>query len=155
ALWPDIKQAYIALLYDHAQPECAETFYNSLACRVLDRTYYRNEYIFWRPAVSTEFIEAQIPTYECYYPARDGVRRTLRQIIAGSGLTRAFEDLQRDLSYVVRALRLDLPRGTKPTANLHVQVLSSMFFRNEVGYILGQIVDGNARQPFAFGIRQR
>jgi len=42
-LWPRVKQAYIALLYDHKQPELAETFYNSVACRVLDRTYYRNE----------------------------------------------------------------------------------------------------------------
>ncbi len=45
-LWPQVKQALIGLLYDHKRPECAETFYNSVACRVLDRTYYRNEYIF-------------------------------------------------------------------------------------------------------------
>ena len=51
-LWPQVKQAFIALLYDHKRPECAETFFNSVACRVLDRTYYRNEYIFWRPAVA-------------------------------------------------------------------------------------------------------
>ena len=29
---------YIGLLYEHKQPECAETFFNSVACRVLDRT---------------------------------------------------------------------------------------------------------------------
>ena len=37
ALWPAIKLAYIGLLHEHRQPECAETFYNSVACRVLDR----------------------------------------------------------------------------------------------------------------------
>ena len=45
ALWHQIKLAYMPLLYEHRQPECAETFYNSVACRVLDRTYYRNDYI--------------------------------------------------------------------------------------------------------------
>ena len=50
----DIKRAYIALLDGHKQPECAETFFNSVARRVLDRRYYCNDYIFWRPAVSTE-----------------------------------------------------------------------------------------------------
>jgi len=36
-LWPAIKLAYIPLLHEHRQPECAETFYNSVACRVLHR----------------------------------------------------------------------------------------------------------------------
>src|SRR5690242_7544585 len=49
SLWPVIKRAYIALLHEHKQPECAETFFNSVARRVLDRRYYRNEYIFSRP----------------------------------------------------------------------------------------------------------
>jgi isocitrate dehydrogenase kinase/phosphatase len=63
-----VKQALIGLLYDHKRPECAETFYNSVACRVLDRTYYRNEYIFWRQAVATEFIEADDLTWRSWYP---------------------------------------------------------------------------------------
>jgi len=58
-LWPAIKLAYIPLLHEHRQPECAETFYNSVACAVLHRRYYRNEFIFWRPAVATEHLEAR------------------------------------------------------------------------------------------------
>src|SRR5258706_15271536 len=27
SVWPQIKRAYISLLYDHRQPECAETFF--------------------------------------------------------------------------------------------------------------------------------
>jgi len=33
--WPDVKASFIALLMNHLQSECAETFYNSVACRVL------------------------------------------------------------------------------------------------------------------------
>ena len=33
SIWPAIKVAYIGLLHEHLQPECAETFYNSVACR--------------------------------------------------------------------------------------------------------------------------
>ena len=46
--WPSIKHAYIELLLGHQQPELAETFFNSVACRVLDRTYFHNQYIFWQ-----------------------------------------------------------------------------------------------------------
>jgi isocitrate dehydrogenase kinase/phosphatase len=65
ALWPAIKLAYITLLHDHKQPECAETFYNSVACEVLHRRHYRNEFIFWRPSVATEHLEGESPTYRC------------------------------------------------------------------------------------------
>ena len=61
SLWPAIKLAYIPLLHEHRQPECAETFYNSVACAVLHRRYYRNEFIFWRPAVATEHLEGEEP----------------------------------------------------------------------------------------------
>ena len=39
ALWPTIKRAYIGMLHEHYQPELAETFFNSVARRVLDRRY--------------------------------------------------------------------------------------------------------------------
>src|SRR4051794_37397475 len=44
ALWRRIKVEYIGLLYEaqHKQPECAETFFNSVARRLLDRRYYHN-----------------------------------------------------------------------------------------------------------------
>ncbi len=41
--WPGVKSAYITLLMNHLQSECAETFYNSVACRVLHRNYFNNE----------------------------------------------------------------------------------------------------------------
>ena len=85
APWPAIKLAYASLLTNHQQPELAETFYNSVACRLLDRTYYHNDYIFWRPQASTELIESVQPTYRCYYPATYGLRTVLRQIVADLG----------------------------------------------------------------------
>lgn len=40
AFWQAIKADYIQLLADHRQPECAETFFNSVSCRVLHRDYF-------------------------------------------------------------------------------------------------------------------
>ena len=153
SLWPQIKRAYIALLYDHRRPECAETFYNSVACRVLDRTYYRNEYIFWRPAVSAEYLDADQPTYRCFYPATQGFRRTLRAIIESFELAVPFEDLQRDLRHVVHALRADFPVRRVQQPNFQVQVLSSLFFRNTAAYIVGRVINGNDEHPFTVSIR--
>ena len=153
SLWPRIKQSYIALLYDHRQPECAETFFNSVACRVLDRTYYRNEYLFWRPAVSPEYVDGELPTYRCYYPAADGFRHTLRAIIEDLGLRLPFEDLRRDLRCVVRTLHEDFDPTIERQPNFHVQVLSSLFYRNTSAYLVGRVVNGHDLHPFAVAIR--
>jgi isocitrate dehydrogenase kinase/phosphatase len=153
SLWPQIKRAYIELLYDHHQAECAETFYNSVACRVLDRTYYRNDYIFWRPAVSTDFPDAAQPTYRPFHPATDGFRRTLREVITSFGLRLPFADVDRDIRLVVGALRRGYPGSRVRNPNFHLQVLSSLFYRHRAAYIVGRVINGNERQPFAIAIR--
>src|SRR5580765_4821392 len=130
ALWPAIKAAYIGLLHDHKRPECAETFYNSVACQVLHRRHYHNDFIFWRPAVATEHLEGEAPTYRCYYPLRTGLRSTLREIATGFSLKNGWENLDRDLRNVVHALRQLFPRPARTQPDLQVQVLNSLFFRN-------------------------
>jgi isocitrate dehydrogenase kinase/phosphatase len=154
-LWPAIKLAYIPLLHEHKQPECAETFYNSVACAVLHRRYYRNEFIFWRPAVATEHLEGEEPAYRSYYPRKGagaGLRSTLRRIVADFALECPFEDLDRDLRSLVHALRVRFPRPTRARPSLQIQVLGSLFFRNKAAYAVGKIVNGNLEVPFAVPI---
>jgi isocitrate dehydrogenase kinase/phosphatase len=155
-LWSEIKLAYIGLLHDHRQPECAETFYNSVACHVLHRRYYRNEFIFWRPAVATEHLEGEEPAYRSYYPRKGaaGLRRTLEAIVRDYGLANPFEDLRRDLRNVVHALRAHFPRPAHARPNLQIQVLGSLFFRNKAAYIVGKAINGHRELPFAVPILQ-
>ncbi|MCB2022858.1 MAG: bifunctional isocitrate dehydrogenase kinase/phosphatase, partial [Burkholderiaceae bacterium] len=56
-VWHQVKLHYIGLLTNHHQPECAETFFNSVTTKILHRSYFRNDFIFVRPAISTEYIE--------------------------------------------------------------------------------------------------
>ena len=70
ATWQAAKLQYIGLLINHKQPELAETFFNSVTIKILDRKYYRNDFIFVRPAVSTEYIDDEEgkPTFRAFYP---------------------------------------------------------------------------------------
>ena len=154
ALWPAIKLAYLGLLPEHKQPECAETFYNSVACQVLHRRYYHNDFIFWRPGVATEHLEGEAPTYRCHYPIKQGLRGTLREIAAGFGLRNPWENLARDLRSLVHALRALFPRPARAQPDLQVQVLDSLFFRNKGAYIIGRLVNGGEDHPFAIPILQ-
>jgi isocitrate dehydrogenase kinase/phosphatase len=156
SLWPAIKLAYIPLLHEHRQPECAETFFNSVACRVLHRRYYRNEFIFWRPAVATEHLEGDEPAYRSYYPRKGGagLRAILERIVRDFGLVLPFENLHRDLRSVVHALRAAFPRPARARPSLQIQVLGSLFFRNKAAYIVGKATNGNVELPFAVPLLQ-
>ena len=92
ALWQDIKLQYVGLLTNHRQPELAETFFNTVSCKILHRTYYHNDFIFVRPAVSTEYLEADPPSYRSYYPLQNGLRTVLRQILRDLDLHLPFAD---------------------------------------------------------------
>jgi isocitrate dehydrogenase kinase/phosphatase len=148
-VWREVKLHYIGLLTDHKQPELAETFFNSVCCRILHRTYFHNDFIFVRPAVSTEYIEPDetASTYRVYYPAKDGLRYTLKRIITNFQLQSAFADLDRDVGLVEARMKQAFGSG-QMEANHQIQVLASLFYRNKGAYIVGKGINGNHAYPF-------
>ena len=42
-IWLQVKRQYVGLLRKHHQPELAETFFNSVCCRILHRSYFHND----------------------------------------------------------------------------------------------------------------
>ncbi|MBG9388491.1 bifunctional isocitrate dehydrogenase kinase/phosphatase [Caenimonas aquaedulcis] len=154
-VWQQVKLHYIGLLVDHHQPELAETFFNSVTTKILHRTHFHNDFIFVRPAVSTEYIEndepGALPTYRSYYPTRETLGETVERIITNFQLQRAFDDLPRDAGYVVQAMSARLVQ-VKLRANFQIQVLSSLFFRNKGAYVVGKIINGFNEVPFALPI---
>ena len=154
-VWQQVKLHYIGLLVDHHQPELAETFFNSVTTRILHHSYFRNDFIFVRPAVSTEYIEndepASLPTYRAYYPTLDNLRETWMRIVTNFQLQCDWEDLERDIDDIAAATRVELGEF-KPRANFQVQVLSSLFYRNKGAYVVGKIINGWVETPFSLPI---
>jgi isocitrate dehydrogenase kinase/phosphatase len=153
--WQQAKLHYIGLLVDHRQPELAETFFNSVTAKLLHRSYFHNDFIFVRPAVSTEYIEddapGSLPTYRAYYPTRETLHETWKRIVSNFQLERAFEDLDRDVDHVVQAMLSELG-GFRPRANFQIQVLSSLFYRNKGAYLVGKVINGFHETPLALPI---
>ncbi len=153
--WQQVKLHYIGLLVNHHQPELAETFFNSVTTKILHRSYFRNEFIFVRPAVSTEYIEndepAALPTYRAYYPTLATMRETLLRVVHNFQLAVPFENLERDVDHVLAAMQAEFG-NVRLRANFQIQVLSSMFYRNKGAYIVGKIVNGFTEMPFALPV---
>ncbi|MBW8756154.1 MAG: bifunctional isocitrate dehydrogenase kinase/phosphatase [Burkholderiales bacterium] len=153
--WHQVKLHTIGLLIDHHQPECCETFFNSVTTKILQRGDYRNDFIFVRPALSTDYLEndepGATPTYRAYYPTRETLHETCVRVITNFQLEVEFQDLARDVADVVRALLGEL-KDARLRANFQVQVLSTLFYRNKGAYVVGKIVNGFTELPFALPI---
>jgi isocitrate dehydrogenase kinase/phosphatase len=153
ALWEQVKTDFIALLIDHKQPECAETFFNSVSVKILHRVYFHNRFIFVRPAISTEYIDADPPTYRSYYPLQQGLRAALVDIVLDMRFERRFADFACDLRNVLAAFRARVPRPFRLEANHQIQVLSSPFFRDQTAYIVGRVINGIRTYPFVVPVK--
>ena len=154
-VWQQVKLHYIGLLTNHHQPELAETFFNSVTTKLLHRSYFRNDFIFVRPAISTEYIEneepAAAPTYRAYYPTRENLRATLLRLVSNFELECEFEDLDADVDAVLAALQRQLS-DSRLRPNFQIQVLASLFFRNKGAYLVGKVINGFSEVPFALPI---
>ncbi|WP_234266426.1 bifunctional isocitrate dehydrogenase kinase/phosphatase [Hydrogenophaga sp. NFH-34] len=154
-VWEQVKLHYIGLLVNHHQPELAETFFNSVTTKILKRAYFQNDFIFVRPAVSTEYIENEepraAPTYRCYYPTPDSMLADVRHLLEDFDLRVPFEDLAGDAARVLAAMKRHFDHS-RLRANCQFQVLSGLFFRNKGAYVVGKIINGFQEVPFALPI---
>ena len=157
-LWQAVKMHYVALLAEHRQPECAETFFNSVCTKLLHRDYFKNSFIFVRPGVATDYMDSDPPSYRAYYPVAQGLRNALRQILIDFGLACPWVDVERDIRLAIRAICKAHDRGTafarpfKVEPDCQIQVLSNLFFRNKGAYVVGRVINGTRITPLAVPI---
>jgi isocitrate dehydrogenase kinase/phosphatase len=152
SLWHQVKIEYVHLLYEHKQPELAETFYNSVFCHLFHRRHFNNRNIFVRPALSTDHLESDPPVYRIYYPGRDGFYRVIGRILGSFGLRVPFAHRRRDIRNLMRAILRQFPSAADRRQNFHLAVLATPFFRNKAAYIIGKFINGHEEQPFAVPI---
>ncbi|MFK7962483.1 MAG: bifunctional isocitrate dehydrogenase kinase/phosphatase [Burkholderiaceae bacterium] len=153
-IWQRVKRHYVALLEKSQQPALAETFFNSVCCKILARNYFNNDYIFFRPAVATDYLDAETPSYRCYYPVAAGWHRSLRKIIVDFGLACPFNDIDSDIERVIQAARSYLPDSFSPKYDCQLHVLGNLFFRNKAAYVIGRLINDGEIMPFSFPLMQ-
>ena len=151
-LWREVKLRYIGLLYEHKQPELAETFYNSVFTWLFHRRYYNNDNIFVRPGLSTEYLDDNDPVYDSYYPMRAGLTNTVRAVLQSFPCDVPFNNLDRDVRRLVGHVKMTRLPGLSLRKHFHLQVLRSPFYRNKAAYIVGRAINGADVIPFVIPI---
>ncbi|ATC94986.1 bifunctional isocitrate dehydrogenase kinase/phosphatase [Pseudoalteromonas tunicata] len=147
-LWRDIRAIYQQLLLFHPQPELAESFYNSVFCRLFHYGYFNNDFIFVKSTLSEQPTIPSAAEYRSYFPVVDGLKQTIRDIIKQFNFEVPFVNLERDIRLLVKAFIKQSPNSHHHAHQMRFDILKSPFYRNKAAYIVGRVVSKSGIQPF-------
>ena len=146
-LWQQVKQTYAGMLKTHSRPELAETFYNSVFCRLFERKYYDNDKIFIESQVDRGELSERYRVYMSFHVAEGGLTGTIWDILSAFYFSLPYEDIKRDCDRIAQSL-LDQAGFDQLPADLRFDLLESPFYRNKAAYIIGRMVYGDKIHPF-------
>lgn len=140
-LWSTTKLTYTGLISTYKQPELAETFYNSVFCRLFDKRFYKNNFIFVKPGISTEFIDMDNPIVTSYYFEKNNISQALKDVLESFSFGVSFVDFDLDIARLEEQLSKQINISSQNS--LEFQIIKSPFFRRKGAYIVGKIVFQN------------
>lgn len=151
-LWPQVKREYIGLLAEHLQPELAETFYNSVFCRLFERRYYHNDHIFVESTAQRLDDRPTPSIYTSYKPAIKGLKETVCDIMNSHKSTMPYKDLSGDVDILIRAFRRKAHKTRFKLEDLQFDILDFTFYRNKGAYLIGRVLSPAGETPFIVSV---
>ncbi|EHQ53077.1 bifunctional isocitrate dehydrogenase kinase/phosphatase protein [Ectothiorhodospira sp. PHS-1] len=147
-LWQLVKIAYMDLLQHHSRPELAETFYNSVFCRLFERKYYNNDMIFLESVADRQALAERYRGYLSFHTRDGGVDTCIWEILSAFYFNLPHADLSKDVHNIARALEARSEFGPEAMGDLRIDVLEFPFFRNKAAYLIGRVVHEDNSHPF-------
>jgi len=142
AFWLRVKSHYETLLPGYPRHEIAESFFNSVYCRLQGHSHLSPERLFILP--SQPYAPAPVaprPLSRLYRPQKNW-QETLRQVLNDIPLRLTWQDQTRDIGWIVRHLHEQF--GATQLATATLDVASELFYRNKTAWIVArlQLSDG-------------
>lgn len=147
-VWTGVRVQYASFLQFHPQAELAETFFNSVFCKLFHRRYFHNQFIFVESTIAKEIPVPVETEYKSYFPVATGVRETVRRLIDDMDFGAPFADLEADIQHLLQAFARQAKIGGLSAHEFRLDVLRSPFYRNKAAYIIGRIVTQDSSYPF-------
>ncbi|MEE4298542.1 MAG: bifunctional isocitrate dehydrogenase kinase/phosphatase [Pseudomonadales bacterium] len=145
--WRAARAPYTSLIEDRADRRLAETFFNSVYCRIWDHHDITDANCFVHSAFERRE-PAEQPLLKAY-PGDDegGWHAVFERILTERSYELPWQDLERDVDFAARALALSLP-GV-PVSACDLELVTSNFYRNKGAYMVGHVDHPEGRQPLA------
>ena len=147
-----VKEHYTRLLPDYPRFEIAESFFNSVYCRLFDHRSLTPERLFiFSAQPERRFRTIPRPLAKDFHPDH-GWESLLMRVISDLPLRLRWQNKSRDIHYIVRHLTETL--GTDNLAESHLQVANELFYRNKAAWLVGKLITPSGTLPFLLPIHQ-
>ena len=151
SLWCKAKGCYISLLKKRNDFELAETFYNSIYCKVYKHHQLTNEHIFIDTSMPEREVQSGDVIYRTY-SMQGGLIRLLKTILKDYSFNVPWENDKRDVRNLAYYIKQNNSIGTAVNEETSVDVVRSVFYRNKGAYLIGRINLSDKSLPFVIPI---
>ncbi|EOY3839949.1 bifunctional isocitrate dehydrogenase kinase/phosphatase [Escherichia coli] len=147
-----VKEHYTRLLPDYPRFEIAESFFNSVYCRLFDHRSLTPERLFiFSSQPERRFRTIPRPLAKDFYPEH-GWEALLMRVISDLPLRLRWQNKSRDIHYIIRHLTETL--GTDNLSKSHLQVANELFYRNKAAWLVGKLITPFGTLPFLLPLHQ-
>ncbi|MBS2138185.1 bifunctional isocitrate dehydrogenase kinase/phosphatase [Escherichia coli] len=147
-----VKEHYTRLLPDYPRFEIAESFFNSVYCRLFDHRSLTPERLFiFSSQPERRFRTIPRPLAKDFHPDH-GWESLLMRVISDLPLRLRWQNKSRDIHYIIRHLTETL--GTDNLAESHLQVANELFYRNKAAWLVGKLITPSGTLPFLLPFNQ-
>ncbi|MCW8330101.1 bifunctional isocitrate dehydrogenase kinase/phosphatase [Photobacterium sp. SDRW27] len=145
-----VKSAYEDLLLDYPRYEIAESFFNSVYCRIFEHRNINRDKLFVHSSQ-----EGRIPTYPTAltrtYNAGSSLKSLLERMLDDAPFTVDWEDKNRDIDLIVQRLQNELGNELEPSPV--IELIREPFYRNKAAYLIGRInLKNNRNAPLVLPV---
>jgi isocitrate dehydrogenase kinase/phosphatase len=150
-LWATMKGAYVDEIRPCEDIELAETFFNSVSRRIFTT-------IGVDPRIEFLFSDFDSPPelgtpIDRTYPSSRPLPELINEILAACQFAVPFEDLDRDSRLIARAIGRDREARGDHSPIDAIDMIDSIFFRNQGAYLVGRIAGGGKTMPLTVALQ--
>ncbi len=147
-----VKEHYTRLLPDYPRFEIAESFFNSVYCRLFDHRSLTPERLFiFSSQPERRFRTIPRPLAKDFWPER-GWEALLSKVLTDLPLRLPWQDKARDVGYIAAHLQAEV--GHELLSKSHLQVANELFYRNKAAWLVGKLITPQATLPFLLPIHR-
>lgn len=147
-----VKEQYTGLLPDYPRFEIAESFFNSVYCRLFDHRSLTPERLFiFSSQAGKQLRPLPRPLAKIFFPEQ-GWNKLLTTLLADLPLRLPWQDLARDVSYITAHLTETVDAQALSHASL--EVANELFYRNKAAWLVGKLVLPEGKIPFLLPIHR-
>lgn len=132
-----IKQHYTELLPDYPRAEIAESFFNSVYCRIFKHRDLTADKLFIFSEQPAHRLQHCARPLARHYPVQGNLISALGKLLDDLPLRLSWEDAPRDIDFIATVLQQRFPGELLSDAV--IEMATEVFYRNKAAWVIGKI----------------